>query len=434
MPASSMLGLLKRQRFLPYFLTQFFGAFNDNVLRQALILFITTSAVSSFSPNLLNNIALALFILPFFLFSGLAGQFADKFDKAKLVFWVKVAELLLMLLAAVGFYYQSLWGLMVVLFAMGFQSTCFGPIKYSIMPQHLRNQELVAGNALVQQGTYVAILLGSVMGVLLNASFAAPWWGSAALILVALSGLASSYFVPSAPSQVPDLKINWNPISETIAVMKYAKQKKPVWIAVLSVSWFWFLGAAYTTQLKVYVDDYLHAGETVYALLLMVFSLGIGLGSWACKAVSKGELKLFLVPLGALGITVFGMDLYFAYQSLLAEQSDTVAGFLALKGVWRLLMDLLFIGVGGGFYVVPLFTYIQQATDEAYRARVIAACNVLNALFMVLSAVFSIVLLSALGFTLPAYFLTLAILSLVVSMCLLLQAPEFKVRALIGRK
>ena len=434
MPASSMLGLLKRQRFLPYFLTQFFGAFNDNVLRQALILFITTSAVSSFSPNLLNNIALALFILPFFLFSGLAGQFADKFDKAKLVFWVKLAELVLMLLAAIGFYYQSLWGLMAVLFAMGFQSTCFGPIKYSIMPQHLSRQELVAGNALVQQGTYVAILLGSVMGVLLNASFAAPWWGSTALIIVALSGLASSYFVPAAPSQVPDLKINWNPISETIKVMKYAKRKKAVWIAVLSVSWFWFLGAAYTTQLKVYVDDYLHAGETVYALLLMVFSFGIGLGSWACKAISKGELKLFLVPLGALGITIFGVDLYFAYQSLLAERSDTVAGFLALNGVWRLLLDLLFIGVGGGFYVVPLFTYIQQATEEAYRARVIAACNVLNALFMVLSAVFSIVLLSALAFTLPMYFLTLAILSLVVSMYLLSRVPEFSVRPLIGRK
>jgi len=434
MPASSMLGLLKRQRFLPYFLTQFFGAFNDNVLRQALILFITTSAVSSFSPNLLNNIALALFILPFFLFSGLAGQFADKFDKAKLVFWVKLAELVLMLLAAIGFYYQSLWGLMAVLFAMGFQSTCFGPIKYSIMPQHLSRQELVAGNALVQQGTYVAILLGSVMGVLLNASFAAPWWGSTALIIVALSGLASSYFVPAAPSQVPDLKINWNPISETIKVMKYAKRKKAVWIAVLSVSWFWFLGAAYTTQLKVYVDDYLHAGETVYALLLMVFSFGIGLGSWACKAISKGELKLFLVPLGALGITIFGVDLYFAYQSLLAERSDTVAGFLALNGVWRLLLDLLFIGVGGGFYVVPLFTYIQQATEEAYRARVIAACNVLNALFMVLSAVFSIVLLSALAFTLPMYFLTLAILSLAVSVYLLSRVPEFSVRPLIGRK
>lgn len=434
MSAPSMLGLLRSQRFLPYFLTQFFGAFNDNVLRQALILFITTTAVSNFSPNLLNNIALALFILPFFLFSGFAGQFADKFDKAKLVWWVKIAEVVLMLLAAVGFYYQSLWGLMAVLFAMGFQSTCFGPIKYSIMPQHLKPKELVAGNALVQQGTYVAILLGSVAGVLLNAGFAKPWWGSAALVIVALSGLVSSYFVPAAPSKEPELKINWNPFSETLAVMRYAKRKKAVWVAVLSVSWFWFLGAAYTTQLKVYVDDYLHAGETVYALLLMVFSMGIGLGSWACKAVSKGDIKLFLVPLGAVAITVFGVDLYFAYQALLAQESHTVADFLAMAGVWRLLLDLLLIGVGGGFYVVPLFTYIQQATEESYRARVIAACNVLNALFMVLSAVFSIVLLSVLEFTLPTYFLALALLSLVVSMCLLTRAPEFSVSTLIGRK
>lgn len=425
MASTSMLGLLQRRRFLPYFLTQFFGAFNDNILRQALILFITTSAVSQFSANFLNNIALAAFILPFFLFSGLAGQFADKFDKATLVFWVKVAELALMLCAAIGFYLQSLWGLMAVLFAMGFQSTCFGPIKYSIMPQHLSAQELVAGNALVQQGTYIAILFGSVMGVLLNASFAQPWWGATALIVIALSGLVSSYYIPQAPSAVPDLKINWNPWSETAAVMRHAKRNKAVWIAVLSVSWFWFLGAAYTTQLKVYVDDYLHAGETVYALLLLVFSFGIGVGSWGCKVVSRGQLKLWLVPLGALGITVFGVDLFFAYQAMLNSQSETVRGFLVLSGVWRLLLDLFLIGLCGGFYVVPLFTFIQQATEENYRARVIAATNVMNALFMVLSALFSIVLLSALSLSLPVFFLILALLSFAVTLLLLTRVPNF---------
>lgn len=428
MSSDSMLSLLKKQRFMPYFLTLFFGAFNDNLLRQALILFITASAVNQANANLQNNIALALFILPFFLFSGLAGQFADKFDKSKVVFWVKAAEVMLMVLATIGFYFESLWGLMAVLFLMGFQSTCFGPIKYSIMPQHLTEQELVAGNALVQQGTYVAILLGSVMGVLLNASFAAAWWGSAALLSIAALGLLSSWFIPKASSAAPDLVINWNPLTETKAVMRYAMQKKAVWIAVLSVSWFWFLGAAYTTQLKVYVDDYLHASETVYALLLMIFSLGIGVGSWGCKAISKGQLRLFLVPIGAVGISVFGIDLYLAYQGLLAETSDTVAEFLALEGVWRLLMDLFFIGLWGGFYVVPLFTYIQQATEESYRARVIAACNVLNALFMVLSAVFSIILLSVLKLTLPVYFLTLAVLSLLVSVTLLSRVDEFYLR------
>lgn len=425
MAQTSMLRLLQRRRFLPYFLTQFFGAFNDNILRQALILFITTSAVSQFSANFLNNIALAMFILPFFLFSGLAGQFADKLDKARLVFWVKVAECVLMLLAAVGFYWQSLWGLMAVLFAMGLQSTFFGPIKYSIMPQHLTAPELVAGNALVQQGTYVAILFGSVVGVLLNASFAQPWWGSTALVIVALSGLVSSYFIPSAPSAAPNLIINWNPWTETIAVMRYAKRNKAVWVVVLSVSWFWFLGAAYTTQLKVYVDDYLHAGETVYALLLLVFSLGIGVGSWGCKVASRGLLKLGLVPLGAVGITLFGVDLYFAYQAMLNEQTSTVAGFLVITGVWRLLLDLFLIGVCGGFYVVPLFTFIQQATEESHRARVIAATNVMNALFMVLSAVFSIALLSALSLSLPVFFLVLALLSFGVSLGLLTRVPHF---------
>jgi len=427
--STSMLRLLSGRRFLPYFLTQFFGAFNDNILRQALILFITTSAVSQFSANLLNNIALALFILPFFMFSGLAGQFADKFDKGKMAFWVKVTELLLMIFAAIGFYLESLWGVMAVLFAMGFQSTFFGPIKYSIMPQHLAENELVAGNALVQQGTYVAILLGSVIGVLLNASFAQPWWGPLALILIALSGLLSSYHIPSAPSATPALKINWNPFTETVAVMRYARANKAVWIAVLSVSWFWFLGAAYTTQLKVYVDNYLQAGETVYALLLLVFSLGIGVGSWLCKVVSRGQLKLWLVPLGAVGITLFGVDLFFAYQAMLHEKSDTIVGFLALPGATRLLLDLFLIGVWGGFYVVPLFTYIQQATEESYRARVIAATNVMNALFMVLSAVFSILLLSVLGLTLPTYFLVLALLSFGVTTLLLTRVPDFRFMA-----
>src|SRR5699024_9033643 len=288
--------------------------------------------------------------------------------------------------------------------------------------------ELRAGTVCLQQGTYVAILLGSVIGVLLNASFAQPWWGATALVMVAFIGLVSSYYIPKAPSAVPKLKINWNPWSETVAVMRYAKRNKAVWIAVLSVSWFWFLGAAYTTQLKVYVDDYLHAGETVYALLLLVFSLGIGVGSWGCKVVSRGQLKLWLVPLGAVGITVFGVDLFFAYQGMLSEQTDTVGGFLAIAGVWRLLLDLFLIGMCGGFYVVPLFTFIQQATEESYRARVIAATNVMNALFMVLSALFSIALLSALNLTLPVFFLMLALLSLGVSLGLLTRVPQFRLR------
>ena len=426
-----LLALLATRRFVPYFSTQFLGAFNDNVFRQALILLITSGVVTAVAPNTLNNIALALFILPFFLFSALAGQFADKYDKGLLIRRIKLAEVAIMLVAAVGFYFDAVWFLLGILFCMGFQSTCFGPLKYSIMPQHLRPKELVAGNALVQQGTYIAILLGSISGVVLNMQGSAAWWAPVAVVTLALLGYLAARMIPAAPAADPDIKINWNLFSETKKIVGYAREVKSVWYSVLGISWFWFLGAAYTTQLKVYVDDYIQGTEMVYALLLGTFSVAIGVGSVLCEKLSGKKVELGLVPIGSLGLSLFSIDLFFSYQGLTANGTMTVGQLLADSAGRRIVMDLFAIGVFGGFYIVPLFSFIQQRTRATHLARVIAACNILNALLMVLSAVAGIVVVGVLGVSIPGFFLILAFANLLVAAFIYSKVPDFMIRFLI---
>ncbi|WP_111657803.1 MFS transporter [Isoalcanivorax indicus] len=428
-----LLSLLGQRRFAPYFATQFLGAFNDNVYRQALILLITSGVVATtVAPNTLNNIGLLLFILPFFLFSALAGQFADKYDKALLIRRIKLAEVAIMLMAAIGFYFNSLWFLLALLFCMGFQSTCFGPLKYSIMPQHLKNTELVAGNALVQQGTYVAILLGSISGIVLNMEGAGQWWAPAGVITIAVLGWLAARQIPAAPPADPGLKLNWNIFSETARIIGYAREVKSVWYSVLAISWFWFLGAAYTTQLKVYVDDYIQGTEMVYALLLATFSIAIGVGSVLCEKLSGKKVELGLVPIGSLGLSLFSIDLFFSYQGMAANDGPvTVAAFLSDPAGLRIIADLFGIGVFGGFYIVPLFSFIQQRTRSSHLARVIAACNILNALLMVLSAIAGIVVVGVLGISIPGFFLILALANLVVAAVVYSIVPEFMMRFII---
>ena len=434
MQSASLTRLLVARRFAPYFLTQFLGAFNDNVFRQALILLITSGVVTAVAPNTLNNIALALFILPFFLFSALAGQFADKYDKARLIRGIKLAEVAIMLVAAIGFYFDALWFLLGVLFCMGFQSTCFGPLKYSIMPQHLKAGELVGGNALVQQGTYIAILLGSISGVVLNMSGSESWWAPAAVITIAVLGYLAARAIPSAPAADPGVKINWNIFSETARVIGHAREVKSVWYSVLAISWFWFLGAAYTTQLKVYVDNYIFGTEMVYALLLATFSIAIGVGSVLCEKLSAKRVELGLVPIGSLGLSIFSIDLYFSYQGLVPPLDGTlmtVGEFLRDGAGLRIVLDLFGIGVFGGFYIVPLFSFVQWRSRRSHLARVIAACNVLNALFMVLSAVAGIVVVGLLEISIPGFFLILALANLMVAAIIYSMVPEFMIRFLI---
>jgi 1-acyl-sn-glycerol-3-phosphate acyltransferase len=426
-----LLSLLASRRFGPFFFTQFLGAFNDNVFRQALILLIASGAVTAISVNTLNNVALALFILPFFLFSALAGQVADKYDKASLVRKIKFVEVCIMSAAAVGFFFDAVYFLLGVLFCMGLQSTFFGPIKYSIIPQQLDDKELVSGNALVEMGTFLAILLGSISGVLLKMEGVGDGVVAVAVVGLALLGYLAARGIPSAPAADETLKLNWNLWKETWHIVGYAREVKSVWMCVLGISWFWFLGAAYTTQLKVYVDDYLLGTDGLYALLLGTFSIGIGLGSFLCEKLSGKRVELGLVPLGSIGLSVFGIDLFFSYAGLEGSGQVDIAGFLQQAGGYRVLMDLLGIGVFGGFYIVPLFAFIQHRSNPKHLSRIIAANNILNALLMVGSAVAGIVLVGMLELTVPQFFLALALANVLVASYIYSVVPEFLIRLLV---
>lgn len=426
---ATLIPLLKTRRFLPFFLTQFLGAFNDNVFRQALILVIATGVVTSLEINTQNNIALALFILPYFLFSALAGQVADKYDKARLLRHIKFAEVCIMVLAAVGLFLNAVWFLMGVLFLMGLQSTFFGPIKYSIMPQNLTGDELVAGNALVQSGTFLAILFGSIGGVVLKMDWAAAWLASAAVLTLAVLGWLAARFIPRSPPADEGLRIRWNIARETWRILQHAREVRAVWYAVLAISWFWFLGAAYTTQLKVYSDDYLHATDGLYALLLATFSIGIGLGSVLCEKASGRHVELGLVPMGTLGLSLCSLDLFFSHQGLpMGATSFGIAAFLGEGAGLRVLADLLLIGVFGGFYIVPLFAFVQHRSDRRHLSRIIAANNILNSLLMVLSAVAGIVVIGILDYSIPAFFAMLAGANLLVAGTIFTLVPTFLLR------
>ncbi|WP_272963286.1 MFS transporter, partial [Alcanivorax jadensis] len=373
----------------------------------------------------------ALFILPFFLFSALAGQVADKYDKASLVRKIKFVEVCIMSAAAVGFFFDAVYFLLGVLFCMGLQSTFFGPIKYSIIPQQLDDKELVSGNALVEMGTFLAILLGSISGVLLKMDGVGDGVVAITVVGLALLGYLAARGIPSAPAADDGLKINWNLWKETWHIVGYAREVKSVWMCVLGISWFWFLGAAYTTQLKVYVDDYLLGTDGLYAVLLGTFSIGIGLGSFLCEKLSGKRVELGLVPLGSIGLSVFGVDLFFSYAGLQGNGQVDIAGFLQQAGGYRVLMDLLGIGVFGGFYIVPLFAFIQHRSNPKHLSRIIAANNILNALLMVGSAVAGIVLVGVLELTVPQFFLALALANVLVASYIYTVVPEFLIRLLV---
>ena len=428
---ASLTDLMTSKRFAPFFFTQFLGAFNDNVFRQALILLIATGVVTGVSVNTLNNVGLALFILPFFLFSAIAGQLADKYEKSMLLRRIKFAEILIMCAGAIGFYFDAVYFLLAVLFCMGLQSTFFGPIKYSIIPQHLNDKELVSGNALVEMGTFLAILLGSIAGVVLKMEGTGEWVAPTAVIVIAMLGFFAARQIPAAAPAEPSLKMDWNLLRETGRILGHAREVHSVWISVLGISWFWFLGAAYTTQLKVYVDNYLHGTEGLYAFLLATFSIGIGLGSFLCEKMSGRRVELGLVPLGSIGLSVFGIDLFFSYQGLSDATNVGIQQFLSQPGGLRILIDLLGVGVFGGFYIVPLFAIVQHRSDPRHLSRIIAANNILNALLMVCSAITGIVLVGFLELTIPQFFLVLALANVLVAAYIYTVVPEFLIRLLI---
>ena len=380
--------------------------------------------------NFLANLSAGLFILPFFLFSATAGQWIDKNEKSQSIRFIKLMEVVIMLGAAYAFYVGSLYALIAMLFLMGTQSTFFGPAKYSYIPQHLDATELVAGNALVQMGTFVAILIGTMMGGILIASDDGRHWVAIAIVVLAVLGYLSSWFIPHTPSMEPDLKINWNAFTETWRNIAFIHRDRVVFLSVLGVSWFWFLGATYLVQLPNYTKTTLAGNEQVVILLLTSFTLGIGAGSLLCNWLSGHKVEPGLVPFGSIGLSVFGLDLFFAQPELVQQTLIGVAEFIERPGSLRIVADVLFLGVFGGFYIVPLFSLIQQRSEPHHLSRVIAGNNIFNALLMVLSAVMAIVLLGS-GVSIAELFLIVALLNVVVAVYVYMQVPEFFMRFIV---
>lgn len=419
--------LLATRRFAPFFVTQFLGAFNDNVYKNALVVLLTFQAAqwTTLPPEVLTNLAAGLFILPFFLFSATAGQLADKYDKAWVARLVKILEMLIMALAALGFMMHSLAVLLGALFLLGLHSTVFGPVKYAILPQHLHADELVGGNALVEAGTFVAILLGTLAGGALAGMGEHPVWVAFVGLLVAGAGFLASCRIPAAPPPAPDLAINFNAFSETWRNIAFARHERSVFYAILGISWFWLYGALFLAQFPVYAKLVLGGDERSVTLLLAVFTVGIGVGSMWCERLSGRHVELGLVPLGAVGLTVFGVDLLFASPAAVpAGVPLGLSALLAQAGMWRVLFDLLMLGTFGGFFIVPLYVLIQLRGDPAHRARLIATNNILNALFMVIGALGAAALLAN-GMSIPALFALAAVANAVVSLALFVREPEY---------
>lgn len=404
------IDILKSKRFLPLFVTQFLGAFNDNLFKNALVMLILfrIAANSDTNGEILVTIAGGVFILPFFLFSATAGQLADKFDKARMIRVVKGTEVLVMLVAAVGFAWGRPDFLIAVLFLMGAQSTFFGPLKYGILPQHLETKELVGGNALIEAGTFLAILLGTIVGGLLILAEGGTLIVSAAVIGVALLGWATSLMIPPAPAASPGLKVNWNFVTETRAMLGHAALRRDIFLAIIGISWFWLVGATFILLFPPYAKDVLGGNEQVVTLFLTVFSIGIGVGSIGCDRLLKGEVSARTIPFGALGMAIFSIDLYFA-SGRVGPAGEMIGAwaFLAEPAHWRVLADLLLVSICGGLYIVPLYAMVQARAEPEYRARTIAANNVMNALFMVFGAA-AAALLFTVGVTVTGIFLIIA--------------------------
>jgi len=427
----NQFALLGKRRFAPFFVTQLLGAFNDNVFRNATLVLITSQlGLSLAQQSLYTNLAPALFILPFFFFSATAGELAEKFEKTRIIRAVKMFEIVAMSIAAWGFFEHHASLLMVVLFLMGLHSTVFGPIKYSILPQALHPQELVGGNGLVETGTALAILFGMMLGGSLMLSENGPLLASLAVIGIALVGYVASRAIPIAPPTAPDLRIHFNPFTESWRTFKLCMKQRAVFNSVLGISWFWFFGTALTAQLPVYAETQLGGGSALYLLALGVFSVGTGIGSLLCEKLSGRTVEIGLVPLGAFGLSAFTLDLYLARPGIAPRTGLDVMGFLHAAGSLHILADLCLIGVFGGFFLVPLFALVQSRTPRSELSRVIAGNNILNAVFIVAAAVSGIVAGSVLKWSIPQFFLAIALLNAVVAIYIFTLVPEFLMRFL----
>jgi len=431
--AHNQFELLKQRRFLPFFITQCLGAFNDNVYRLAIIGLLGFLSVSAADKTLYTNLAPAIFILPYFLFSATAGQIAEKLEKSKLIRITTTMEIVIMSFAAIGFLTHNLIVLLIALFATGVQSTLFGPVKYSILPSVLKPEELTGGNGLVEMGTSISILIGMLVGGLIFqvAGAHGPVAAAIAIVLLAITGNVVSRFIPPAEAGAPDLKINWNPLPESLAILRLARKQLGVRNAVLGVSWFWFFGTVITSNLPTYAEINLGAPSndtSIYVFALALFSIGTGVGSLLCEKLSARTVEIGLVPLGAIGMTGFLLDLYFARSGVAPVTGLDATGFLQQLGTWRIVMDLVGIGLFAGFFLVPLFALIQSRTPKNELSRVIAGVNIQNAFFIVVAAGVGIAAQRLLHWTIPQLFLALAIGNALVAIWIFTIVPEFAMR------
>jgi 1-acyl-sn-glycerol-3-phosphate acyltransferase len=425
----SQFSLLTKRRFAPFFWTQALGAFNDNAFRNAMVMLVAFQmALPDAQVSLYTNLAPALFILPYFLFSATAGQIAEKFEKTRLIRFVKLFEIAAMAVAAIGFFTHHISLLLVVLFLMGMHSTMFGPIKYSILPQALERGELVGGNALVETGTQLAMLIGMIVG---NSLMLIAGYGTLAAslttIAIAVTGYLVSRSIPAAPATAPGLKFNWNPLSETWRVLKLTHEDRAVFNAVLGISWFWFFGTVMIAQLPNYTRHVLGGDGSVNTLALTLFSIGTGVGSLLCERLSGKRVEIGLVPMGAFGLTVFAVDLFFAHPTVAAGTSLSWTSFLAAPGAWRVAMDLTMIGAFAGFYVVPLFAFVQSRAPRERLSRIIAGNNIVNALLICAASAFGIGL-TMLGLSVPTIFLITGLINIAVAVYIFTLVPEFMMR------
>ncbi|MBS0194775.1 MAG: MFS transporter [Proteobacteria bacterium] len=429
MSGHNQFELLRQRRFAPFFLTQALGAFNDNAFRQALVVMVGFQlGFGHAAVGWYSNLAGALFILPFFLFSASAGQIAEKYEKTRLIRFVKLFEIAAMTLAAFAFYAQSVPLLFTVLVMMGLHSTMFGPIKYAILPQVLHPQELVGGNGLVEMGTSMAVLIGMIAGGWAMSAYGAPV-ASAVVIGMAIVGYLASRRIPLAPATAPELAFDWNIARATWRSLKFVTQNRTVFNSVLGISWFWFFGFVFTAQLPNYTSDYLGGNGSVETLALALFSIGTGAGAVLCEKLSGRTVEIGLVPFGAIGLTVLGVDLYFARHAPASVHDLDALAFLASRANWHVCADLLLIGLFAGFYIVPLFALVQSRTPREQISRVISGNNILNAVFMVAAAAFGIGM-SRLGLSVPELLLATAVLNALVALYIFTLVPEFLMRFL----
>ena len=429
---SGQFELMRERRFFPFFWTQFLGALNDNVFKTALITMAVfhTAQLTSQDGAIFATLLPGIFILPFFLFSASAGQIADKFEKSHIIRLVKVFEIVLMLLAAIGFLMHSIWVLVISLFMMGMHSTLFGPVKYAYLPQHLLEHELVGGNGMVEMGTFVAILLGQIIGAWLGMHPGGELITAITILSLAMLGYLTSRKVLYSQAPAPDLTIRWNPIFETARSIAFIWRNQTTWLAIVGISWFWFYGATLLAQFPAFAKDFLHGDESVFILLLAVFSVGVGVGSLMCEKLSRGLVEIGLVPIGAIGLTLFGLDFYYSSHALTPSTSQMLMDFCAFASDptnWRLLADIGLIGFFGGIYIVPLYALIQSRAEKSHQSRVIAANNILNALFMVTSAIFSMLMFHW-HVDIPQLFGITAVLNIGVIVYLCLSQPEYHTR------